>query len=327
MNLNLYSYRITFLNPFLIGLTFLALNIFINIYKGTFLLLLVFFFGWLILGILIYKITFLAHDSAHSSLWKKKETNILIGRFSSFFLLVPFNIYKKKHLKHHAAKKIEEDPDKDNYWPSFFKNNNEYIIVKYSEIYKLKLWLLSPLILKRSFNILSNLVFYPSKNKNKNSILNFSKKLIIPILNSLTLTTYIFATSLIANKFFYVESNINIIIYILFIYIISALSLSLMLGRWRTFAEHVGINFDDIKKRLILYYKNEGINTKSGNLSKILMHDANFNIHEMHHRFPQIKSSKLIDFKKTKNFRKDLSKNLYFEEPSTLKKITQIFLK
>ena len=54
-------------------------------------------------------------------LYGKKESNILSGCFSSFFLLVPFNIYKKEHLRHHAAKRIEEDPDKDNYWPSFLK--------------------------------------------------------------------------------------------------------------------------------------------------------------------------------------------------------------
>ena len=172
-----------------------------------------------------------------------------------------------------------------------------------------------------------NLVFYPNKNQNKNSIFNFSNKLIIPIANIIILITYIFSISLITNKFFYFELSINIIINILFLYIISALSLSLMFGRWRTFAEHVGIIFDDNKKRLILHYKKEGINTKSGNLSKILIHDANFNIHEIHHRFPQIQSSNLVKFKKTKNLTKDLRKNFYFEEPSTLKKITQILLK
>ena len=190
----------------------------------------------------------------------------------------------------------------------------------------MKLWLLSPLILKK-FQYNEKFSFLSKQNQNKNSIFNFSNKLIIPIANILILITYIFSISLITNKFFYFELSINIIINILFLYIISALSLSLMFGRWRTFAEHVGIIFDDNKKRLILHYKKEGINTKSGNLSKILMHDANFNIHEIHHRFPQIQSSNLVKFKKTKNLTKDLRKNFYFEEPSTLKKITQILLK
>ena len=99
-----------------------------------------------------------------------------------------------------------------------------------------------------------------------------------------------------------------------------------MLGRWRTFAEHVEINFDNKKRELSLFYKDRGINTKRSFLSNLLMHDANFNIHEMHHRFPNLPSLKLVQSKEINNFKHNSKENSYIEEPNTLTKITKILL-
>ena len=134
------------------------------------------------------------------------------------------------------------------------------------------------------------------------------------------------SSELIAQKYFNIGSVSSQILTILFLYLTSALSLSLMLGRWRTFAEHVEINFDDYNKELILRHKIEGINTKKSFLSNILMHDANFNIHLMHHRFPNFPSSKLVDIKKKNSFINNSKDNNYFEEQNTLGKIKQVLL-
>lgn len=330
-----YSLYHTFAQPIFLVFVIFFFNLGLLLSTNIFYYLVCILAGWISIGIIIYKITFSVHDCAHSSLWQDESLNRFAGRINCIFLLISFEKYRILHLIHHSSKKKEEDPDKENYWPDFLNETKESSIsIPYSQINKLKLWLISPIFFSRFFKIFNSLFLKKEIIKNVNPKFKKRLKLItknkfisfLPFINFIFLSLIFYTIINFSNVFISNSSLINFLV-ILITYFISATTISLTLGRWRTFTEHVDILFNDEKKLINLRYHSSGINTINSFVSNLFFHNANFNFHSIHHLYPRMQSYKFSIYKYKKTYQNIEVIQKYDFKKSTFNLIKEIFTK
>ena len=214
--------------------------------------------------------------------------NHLIGCLSCIFLFVPFEAYAFAHLRHHSARNVQSDPDSCNYcWD---RTKEDRARLTKSDLLRLKLWLLEPLLFKRLHSTArslfssqaglmhpmsggSNRVFCVSVLLNTGLLYSFFYLIAFLVIGGLVQSLWI-ASALLSTYFF------------------ASSSLSLFLGRCRTFCEHNTIavcktnSHGDMTKHIEIVTSLRGVNRPSDFMSNILFIDSNFNMHSYHHRYP-----------------------------------------
>jgi len=282
-----YLVRMLALYPSLIIITTLSLAISIE-KSGLFspLAIASVLIAYTIYGFSAYKMTFLAHEAAHNSFFRNKCLNQAIGNYSCVFLFISFAAYARSHLRHHSSKTIEEDPDRNNY--SWDERQDTFSTLSRADIQGIKKWLLNPLYFGRLIELVKS--NFSDNSKNMPTLKGVqANQIMVPILNVLALFTIaILAVSPVASS---TLDAVLLALLAIIVYTLAATSLSLFLGRIRTFFEHNIISISSLngsKRNQAVEIKTclRGINRPADPLSDFLFVESNFNMHYFHHKHP-----------------------------------------
>ena len=242
--------------------------------------------AYIIYGFSAYKITFLAHETAHNALFRNKLLNQAVGTYSCIFLFVTFGAYARSHLRHHSTISIEEDPDRSNYcWDRRQANCST---LSRSDILAIRKWLLKPLYFGRLIDLAKSI--FSSRSDSKLSLNDFERsQLMVLLFNVFTLILLNILAALTASMS--VAEAFSFAIAALLIYTMAAASISLFLGRIRTFFEHNIISLvpssnTEHRRTLRLQRSLRGVNRPANLLSDVIFIDSKFNMHFFHHRRP-----------------------------------------
>jgi fatty acid desaturase len=211
------------------------------------------------LGVYGYKISFIMHDAAHVSLFRRRGLNDIVGQLCGFLVGSPFVPFKRLHMMHHKYNGAEGDVQRAEAWG--FENASRGHL----------LWhLFGPLLGSRALGYVLGSGKAPSTSADASvrSGRSFYVSVLVAQVGIAALSTRLMAIPAL-----------------LLLYPISAATFALFFARLRTFAEHV----PPAGEAMADFTRSHETNL----LTTALLCDAHFEFHREHHVYPQLPSCRL----------------------------------
>lgn len=219
----------------------------------------------ILIGTAQHGMTIVAHEAAHGLLFPSKVLNNFIGRWwFAAPVLLPYSLYRIRHLQHHQfASRVEDTKE-------FYRTDISGL--------RLPLELAKSLFLLDYFQQVSSVL----KRGATDRILS-SHGILYDVFS-------ILASQIIISAVFYILTENFLMNYILF-WLYPNLSINLLAGKLRSIVEHKPINSECECSDSIYYLNTRSQYTRSVDASlieRILFSKLNFHYHTVHHMYPTI---------------------------------------
>lgn len=238
----------------------------------------------IIQALLLYRFTFVLHDCAHLSLFKKKGINIIFGNIVSGLLFTTFSSFKKDHYNHHKYLWEEKDPQISDYSNVSF---NQFAVYFH---------LIKPLFLLNLFSKIP---------KDFKSNLFFKKDILKKKRYDNQKFGQILITFIIQLNIFLILTSGGNVIWIFPAYLLFSISIILFLSRLRSYLEHGPLSISEKNKTIIRSHR-------PGFLGRIFLSNLWFSYHNEHHERPSYPSYKLNKLNKKNYYKNERPSSSYF---------------